>query len=52
MSDFIHNQRGAVTTDWVALSALAAALAFAAAYSIFSNGLAPIVGNIIETLRF
>lgn len=53
MSDpkkFLECEAGAVTIDWVALTASILLLGVAAVYAIFNVGAAPVVGTVNATL--
>ncbi len=47
---FFSDDTGAVTIDWVALTAGIMLVGIIAAYSIFSRGVAPLAVNISSTL--
>lgn len=47
---FMQNEDGAVTIDWVALTAGILLLAIALVYGIFSNGVEPLVSKINSKL--
>ncbi len=47
---FFRDDTGAVTIDWVALTAGVLLLGIMAVYSIFSGGVAPLAVNISSTL--
>ncbi len=42
----LRNDRGAITADWVALTAGILLFGLAVVYAIFNNGVAPVVGGI------
>ena len=48
--NFAQNEAGAVTIDWVALTAGILLLAIALVYGIFNNGVDPLVGTINSSL--
>lgn len=47
---FIRDESGAVTIDWVALTAGILLLAIALVYGIFNNGVSPLVDRINSSL--
>lgn len=47
---FLSDDAGAVTIDWVALTAGVLLLGILVVYSIFNNGVAPLVSKINSTL--
>jgi hypothetical protein len=47
---FLSDDAGAVTIDWVALTAGILLLGILVVYSIFNNGVAPVVAKINSTL--
>jgi hypothetical protein len=47
---FLSDDAGAVTIDWVALTAGILLLGILVVYSIFNNGVAPVVSTINATL--
>lgn len=48
--NFIRDESGAVTIDWVALTAGILLLAIALVYGIFNNGVTPLVSRINSSL--
>lgn len=48
---FLHDEAGAVTIDWVALTAGILLLGIAVVYAIFNNGVQPLVTSINESLQ-
>ena len=48
--NFLSDDAGAVTIDWVALTAGVLLLAILVVYAIFNNGVDTLVGNINSTL--
>lgn len=50
IKSFLNDETGAVTIDWVALTAGILLLGIAVVYAIFSGGVTPLVTNINETL--
>ncbi|MBY8976347.1 hypothetical protein KHP62_11050 [Rhodobacteraceae bacterium NNCM2] len=48
--NFMQNEAGAVTIDWVALTAGILLLAIALVYGIFNNGVTPLVSRINDSL--
>ena len=50
IKSFLHDETGAVTIDWVALTAGILLLGIAVVFSIFSNGVTPLVQSINEQL--
>lgn len=46
IKNFLHDETGAVTIDWVALTAGILLLGIAVVFSIFSNGVSPLVRSI------
>lgn len=48
--NFLHDETGAVTIDWVALTAGILLLGIAVVFSIFSNGVTPLVSSINSQL--
>ena len=49
-TNFLRDESGAVTIDWVALTAGILLLGIAVVYGIFSNGVDPLVGQINSSL--
>lgn len=49
--DFLIDDAGAVTIDWVALTAGVLLLGILVVYAIFNNGVANLVSNINTTLE-
>lgn len=49
--DFLIDDAGAVTIDWVALTAGVLLLGILVVYAIFNNGVSNLVSNINETLE-
>ena len=47
---FLSDDTGAVTIDWVALTAGILLLGIMVVYAIFNNGVSSLVGNINDTL--
>lgn len=47
---FLNDESGAVTIDWVALTAGILLLGIAVVYAIFNNGVAPLVSSINSQL--
>lgn len=47
---FLQNERGAVTIDWVALTAGGLLLGLALVWGIFNNGVDPVVDSIQDSL--
>ena len=47
---FLNDEAGAVTIDWVALTAGILLLGIMVVYAIFNNGVSPLVSNINDTL--
>lgn len=47
---FLADESGAVTIDWVALTAGILLLGVAVVYSVFNGGVSPLVGTINDTL--
>jgi len=50
LTKFLSDDAGAVTIDWVALTAGILLLGIMVVYAIFNNGVANLVGNINDTL--
>ena len=50
-SQFLSDDAGAVTIDWVALTAGILLLGIVVVYSIFNYGVAPLVSDINSTLQ-
>lgn len=50
LKNFLHDEAGAVTIDWVALTAGILLLGIAVVYAIFEGGVDPLVGKINSTL--
>ena len=50
IKNFLHDETGAVTIDWVALTAGILLLGIAVVFSIFSNGVTPLVDSINNQL--
>ena len=48
---FLSDDAGAVTIDWVALTAGILLLGILVVYSIFNNGVSVLVSNVNSTLR-
>jgi len=48
--DFLIDDAGAVTIDWVALTAGILLLGIMVVYAIFNNGVSPLVSSINDTL--
>ena len=51
MTKFLIDETGAVTIDWVALTAGILLLGIMVIYAIFNNGVANLVSNINSTLE-
>ncbi|HUF55776.1 MAG TPA: hypothetical protein VMM55_04360 [Thermohalobaculum sp.] len=51
IKNFLHDETGAVTIDWVALTAGILLLGIAVVFSIFNNGVSPLVENINAQLE-
>ena len=51
MTKFLNDDTGAVTIDWVALTAGILLLGIMVIYAIFNNGVASLVQNINSTLE-
>ena len=51
MTKFLNDDTGAVTIDWVALTAGILLLGIMVIYAIFNNGVANLVSNINSTLE-
>lgn len=49
-ANFLSDDAGAVTIDWVALTAGILLLGIMVVYAIFNNGVSPLVSNINSTL--
>jgi len=50
-TEFVNDDAGAVTIDWVALTAGILLLGIMVVYAIFNNGVANLVSNINSTLE-
>ena len=50
-SKFLGDDTGAVTIDWVALTAGVLLLGIMVVYAIFNNGVSSLVSNVNSTLR-
>ncbi|MEM6933258.1 MAG: hypothetical protein AAF526_06655 [Pseudomonadota bacterium] len=50
ISRFLNDDTGALTIDWVALTAGLLLLGIALVYAIFSNGVDPVATNISDAL--
>lgn len=50
LKTFLHDETGAVTIDWVALTAGILLLGITLVYAIFNNGVAPLTQNINSSL--
>ena len=48
---FLREEDGAITIDWVALTAGILLLGIAVVYAIFNNGVTPLVNNINANLK-
>ena len=48
---FLRDEAGAITIDWVALTAGILLLGIAVVYAIFNNGVEPLVNSINASLR-
>ena len=49
-TDFLSDDAGAVTIDWVALGSAILLLGIMVVYSIFNNGVSTLVSNVNSTL--
>ena len=50
LAQFLNDDAGAVTIDWVALTAGILLLGIMVVYAIFNNGVASLVSNVNSTL--
>jgi Flp pilus assembly pilin Flp len=49
-TDFLNEDTGAITIDWVALTAGILLLGMLAVFSIFNNGVSPVASEVNSTL--
>lgn len=51
LKTFLRDEAGAVTVDWVALTAGILLLGIMVVYAIFNNGVSSLVSNVNSTLK-
>ncbi|MEM7509002.1 MAG: pilus assembly protein [Pseudomonadota bacterium] len=51
LKTFIHDEAGAVTIDWVAMTAGMLLLGIALVFGIFNNGVDPLTGSMVDTME-